>query len=466
VKSSVRRVFRGQSGPRVQVNPQYNTSGFLSGFRNQDRATMLQAMTSIGDVYGQVSLVASAVARTHWTLYRKTSPDGRRRYTTADHGDDQRVQVTRHAALDLWNRPIKFLTQRAFLQGTQQHMELTGEGYWVFQRVPGFSTPLNMIYVRPDRMEAVPGDGFLAGWIYTDPNGQKVPLQVEEVIGPPSMVIAPDPLNIMHGISPLQSVMTDIQAASYAMTWNRNFFYNDARPGGVIDTNAPTMTDKQFKEFTSRWRESHKGISAAGAVAVLENGAKFTAVSPNMRDMQFAELRTMARDNIRRGWRIQPSLMGDVEDVNRANAETAQESFNRDIVSERLDIVKDVLNGPYLDLFSAADQVEFDYADPVPENREADNSELTAKANAFAQFVSNGMDPHDALELAGLPDANFDTQPELAEPATPDASTTTTEPDAGQAAMARAFREIADQELEEMTEALARLSNGHKAGAL
>jgi len=471
MKSSVRRIRNsGVTQSRVPLSSQFNTSGFLAGFRNQDRTAMLQAMSMLGDVHGMVSLVASSTSKVTWTLYRKQPQDGRRRYTTADHGDDQRTVVTRHAALDLWNRPIKFLTQRALVQGTQTHMELTGEGYWVFQRVAGFSAPVNMVYVRPDRMEAVPGNELIAGWIYTDPSGNKIPLEADEVIGPPSLVVSPDPLDMMHGISPLRAVMTDIQAAVYSMAWNRNFFANDARPGAVINTNQPKMQDREFKDFTARFREAHKGLSNAGAVALLEGGATITTVPPNMRDMQFAELRNIARDNIRRAWRVHPSMMGDVENVNRANAETAQEGFTRDIVTERLDIYKDVLNGPYLEMFGAQDAVEFDYSDPVPDNREADNMELTAKAQAFALFVTNGMDPHDALELAGLPDADFGVEVPADAPIEPAAEGADAEGDTSgdveQAAMARAFREIANRELEDMTEALARLTrDGQMAGA-
>jgi HK97 family phage portal protein len=445
---------QARNDPRVPFTVPNGTSGFLSGFRQQDREAMVHAMAALGDVYSIVSLVSSSVSRTSWHLYRKQVVDGRRRYTTGDHGDDQRTEVTRHAALDLWNKPNPFYTQRSYVQGQQQHLELTGEGWWVFQKQGNI--PLNMFYVLPHRMEVVPSpQTFIAGYIYTGPNGQQVPLQTDEVIGPPALCF-PNPWDPFHGLGPVQAVLTDIQAAAYSVQWNRNFFLNDARPGGVLMTNQPTMADDQFDLFADRWRESHKGLSAAGAVAVLENGATWLPATMNMREMQFAELRKISGDVIRRAWRIHKHMIGDVDDVNRANAETAEETFARWLVSERLDLIRDVLNGPYLTLFGAQDQVEFDYDDPVPDNREADNFELTTKCNAASTLVAAGYDPEDVLEVVGLPAMSFtgataveaapEINPEVELPEAAEGQGGDTA-DEAQAELARAFREIANREV-------------------
>ncbi len=46
-----------------------------------------------------------------------------------------------------------------------------------------------------------------------------------------------------------------------------------------------------------------------------------------------------------------------------------------------------------------------DYVSPKPANREEDIAELAGKANAAAILISQGgFDPHDVLEVVGLPD--------------------------------------------------------------
>ena len=99
-----------------------------------------------------MSLLAQAAASPHWHLYMKQPQDGRRRYATTDQGDDQRKEVTVHAALSLWHKPNDFHSGFEFREGANQHEELTGETIWVLNRETT-TFPTSMWYVRPDRME-------------------------------------------------------------------------------------------------------------------------------------------------------------------------------------------------------------------------------------------------------------------------------------------------------------------------
>ena len=97
-------------------------------------------------------------------------------------------------------------------------------------------------------------------------------------------------------------------------------------------------------------------------------------------------------------------MLGTTEDVNRANAQTAEEVFISWQTIPRLDRRKDTLNCKLLPLYGTTGAgVEFDYEDPSPDNREEDNGELTAKATAAATLVNAGFDPDDVLETVGLP---------------------------------------------------------------
>ena len=450
-------------GPRVPYSQAPGGSGFIRGYYAANKEALLRLPEFSGDTFSLMSLVSSSTAKVTWHLFRKANLDGRRRYTTSQRGDDQRVEVTRHAALDLWNVPNPFFTQRAFIEGQQQHLELTGEGYWVFMTAGNSHLPVNMFYVRPDRMEPVPDpEKFLAGYIYTAPSGEKIPLQPYECIGPPSLSF-PNPWDVYRGLSPAQSVLADVRNSQYATQWNNNWFRNNAEPGGVI-TVPNKWDDPEFDEFTMRWRETHKGVSAAGMIAVVEGGATWTPNQISHRDMQFVELRVQSWQNTRRAWRIHPQMTGDVDDVNRANAETAEETFTRWITCDRLDRIRDVLNGPYLRLFGAADQVEFDYTDPVPDNREADNEELTARANAAAVLAQAGWDMDDVLETVGLPAMRVAGAPP---PSVSGGASTTSESSGGlpaeadqeiqMARLAESFRQIANQELADLGRTFAEL---------
>jgi len=77
-----------------------------------------------------------------------------------------------------------------------------------------------------------------------------------------------------------------------------------------------------------------------------------------------------------------------------------------------LDDLRDWLNNKFLPTFGRpAMNVEFDYVDPVPTDREADSNELAVKVDAVVKLVGAGANWDDALETVGLPPMRFSTAP-------------------------------------------------------
>jgi HK97 family phage portal protein len=384
-------------------------SGIMPG--GDDDAANMRAYSTQGTVFANVSLLAGSTAAPEWKLYKKQPQDGRRRYTTNDQGSDQRTEVVKHQALTVLTTPASIMvngTERvvwsrfALFELSQIWMECTGKSYWVVQRDPRSSIPMGLWPVRPDRVQPVPDpDNYLAGFIYNAPDGrEKIPLGVDEVI----FNRYPDPLDIYGGTGPIQSVLTDVDSSRYAAEWNRNYFINSAEPGGVIEVE-DNLDDNEWRKLTERWREGHKGVARAHRVAVLEGGQKWVPNAHTLRDMDFNNLRGTGRDIIREALGMHKVMTGVTDDVNRANAQTGEEVFASWKIKPRLDRWKDVINTQFLPLFgSTAVDVEFDYSFPMPLNREQDNEELAAKANAAQVLVTAGYDPHDVLEVVGLPD--------------------------------------------------------------
>ncbi|WP_317623753.1 phage portal protein [Catenulispora acidiphila] len=285
----------------------------LSG--RSDNEVYMRAMGTAGTIFQIVSLLSSASATPQWRLYRKPKADGRQRYTTGDRGSDQRTEVLQHQALNVWNNPNPFTTGVNFREAGWQHMELTGEQWWVVVRDSRATFPTGLWLVRPDRMEPVPSaEKYIAGYVYTGPSGERVPLQPEEVI----LTKYPNPLDPYRGLGPVQSVLVDIDAMKYGSEWNRNFFINGAVPGGVV-TVPGNMSDDEFDQFSTRWRESHQGVSRSHRVAILEGGATWVPTQMSIKDMDFSNLRNVSRDVLREAWGIHKSMLGNADDVNRCH---------------------------------------------------------------------------------------------------------------------------------------------------
>lgn len=406
MRSGLRRARSAFGRPRnAGTVPVPYASGFyglpgMPGYNADD--TYMRAYGTNGTIFSIVSLYAEATAGVEWSLYRKPKRDNRVRYTTGDRGSDQRIEVLQHPALSLWQTPNKFMPGFTFRETFTTQFELTGKCFWVIDTGEIATLPLGLWPITPSRMEPVPSDkDFLAGWVYTSPNGEKVPIPVNEVI----WMRRPDPTDPYSAVGAVQTVLPVIDSAKYADEYNRNFFINNAIPGGVLALDG-SMTEGEFTEMSEQYREQHLGVSRAHRVAVLENTkAQFLPVGTNHKDMDFVELSQQARDKMREAWRMHKHMMGTVDDVNRANAQTAEEIFAAWGEVPRLERIKLTLNHQLLPLYgSLGADVEFDYHDPVPQNREADARELLGKAQAALWLVNSGYEPHAVLEAVGLPD--------------------------------------------------------------
>lgn len=354
----------------------------------------MRAMGTVGTLFSIVNRTSNATALVDWKLYRK-APSGL---------PEDRVEVPQHAILDLWNRPNKFFTRQELVETVQQHIDLTGEGWLVIGRNPRSPMPLELWPVRPDRIQPVPHPvDFISGYLYTGPDGQEIALRVEDVI----QIRMPNPLDPYRGMGPVQSVLTELDASRYSAEWNRNFFMNSAEPGGIIEV-PNGLLDHEFDELRERWNEQHKGVANAHRVAILEHG-KWVDRKYTQRDMQFAELRSVSRDVIREAFGAPKFVLGDVDDVNRANAEASKVLFAEQLTVPRLERWKGALLNDLLPLYGpdAARMLEFDYCDPVPPDAEARNAELKTKAEAAKLFVDAGWYAPDVATALELPEMAF-----------------------------------------------------------
>ena len=423
MRSGLRRL--ANLAPPVPMGDNSGAPYRIFGSSGTSDEALMRAYNSNGTVQANVSMLASSVAAQPWKLFRAAPADGRRRYTTADKGSDQRTEVIQHQALSVLNKPasmviggheLNFWTRSSLFEISQIWLETTGKAHWIVEYDPRANFPVGLWPVRPDRMTPVPDpDTYLKGWVYTAPDGrEQVPLAPWEVI----VCRYPDPLDSYGGTGPVASVLTDVDAAKYAAEWNRNYFLNSAEPGGVLQADH-TLADTEYNDLVNRWREAHKGVSRAHRIALLEAGVTWVPVGHGLKDMDFGGLRLSSRDIIREALGMHKVMTGVTDDVNRASAQTGEEIFAAWKVAPRLSRWRDnVVNTQFLPLFGSTGQgVEFDYVDPVPRNREADVIELGGKAAAAFTLVGAGWDAEEVLQVVGLPAMSW-TAPAV--PAKPD----------------------------------------------
>ncbi len=345
-----------------------------------------------------VARLFQGVSQTTWHLYKKS--------TTGDPQD--RTEIMSHGVLDLISKPNDFQTFGEIMARGQQHWELVGETSIVLGFQPGVKYPIDMWVLRPDRIAPVPDPYlFLTGWIYTAPgDGEKIPLETRELL----RMVDPNPVDPYRGAGAVQSLLRDLDAQRFTKEWQAEFFQNSAQPGGMIVADH-RLDDAEFEEMRDRWAEQHQGVSKAHRVAILEN-TTWVQNSFSLKDLQMAELEALGRDKTLAAFGMSKSMIGIVEDVNRANAEAGEYMFAADMIKPRLIKWRQLLNQQLLPLFDPTGRLELDFDDPVPENSEANIAERKTNFDVLIAAVAAGFDNTEVAEYLSLPDFGY-TKPEV-----------------------------------------------------
>lgn len=384
MRSPLGLLFNATSPDRVEVQaappvPFSGRSASVSSSSGGSMSAELAASSINGTVFSIVNRTSTALSAVEWHLYRKAA--------SRDPADREETQD--HPALVVWNNPNSFFTSQEIAEVAGQHLKLTGEWWWVVAYAAG--RPVELWPVMPNRIVPVAHPTkFISGYIYFGPDGEKIPLGLNQVI----MGRQPDPLSPFRGLSFVRSVMTDIDAAELATIWNRNFFNNSAAPGGVIEIPGQ-LTDEEFDEFQARWAESHRGVNNAHRVALIEYGGKWAGTNAfSQKDMQISEMRKVVSEVIREAAGIHGHMLGLSENVNRANADAASEDFHRLSTIPDADRMKGALNKDFLPLFGKSmgpDFYEWDYDSPIPEDQATQDASLESRSRSADILIKAGF---------------------------------------------------------------------------
>jgi len=409
----VRSLLGGLVTNRAPIPQTGRSSAFMGGLRKDPRTRLsqIEAMGAVGTLFSVVDLTSTATAAVKWHLMQEA----------ASGIEEDRTEIPVHPALSVWRKPNDFFSTKRLVATVQQHVDLAGIGFLVVARDGRFNLPIELWPARPDRIKPVPDpETFIAGYVYTSPDGEQVPLEVEDVLP----IIMPDPADIYGGMSAVPSLMTDLGVIGESAAWSLNFFRNGAAPGGVIQT-PNELDDGQFRTFVERWREQHQGVSNAHRVALLENGMQWVDHHQTMRDMQFTELRTVSSAMIQEAYRVHDHMLGKSKDVNRANADAAGDDFARYLTVPRVDRWQELLQDRLLPLFgkNEAKGKIWTYDSPVTEDEEVRAKILLTRAQAAVALKSAGYDSDDVLTACELPAMTW------TEPPTPIAPPAFGEPD-------------------------------------
>jgi HK97 family phage portal protein len=110
-----------------------------------------------------------------------------------------------------------------------------------------------------------------------------------------------------------------------------NLFANGGLPSGVLSVKG-TLSDEAYERVKKSWKEAHTGRKSAG-IAVLEEGATWTAASMSPDILQFLESRKFSVLEVARFLGLPPTKLYDVTAATYSN----QEQSNLEVATDTLD---------------------------------------------------------------------------------------------------------------------------------
>ena len=340
----VQKKFGGYYSQVIHIPPTMGTMDYLRSYGQ------------IGWLFACVSKISQNVGDSEWKAYKGETA------------------TENSLALKLLQHPNKYMSQYDMLVKISGFLDLTGKCFLYFAK-NGMGQPTEIWVINPMDMWIVPDkEDFVKGYIYRA-GAEQIPLEKDEVI----FFSLPDFANPYGGVGPAQASANSLESDKYASQWNRNFFYNNADPQGILSL--PDVGDDDYNRLREEWNDRHRGVENAKRTAIVRGeGVSYTPIQINQKDMDFYNLKNQNRDEILGAFGVHKSILGLTDDVSRANAETAEYVFQSHVIKPRLRMIQDKFNNEYLPMFRE-EGLLLKFTDPVPDNKDFINTILDTQVN-------------------------------------------------------------------------------------
>jgi len=366
----------------------------VSGIEPPLKKTSDYLNSCVGWVYAAVSVIADEIGGIELHLYKKNR--------------DKIEEIKEHPLLDLLYRCNDFTSKFDHWWSTQQYLELTGEAPWYLERKAMTAKPSQILLLRPDLLDIKfdKENGNIKYYEYRiDPQN---PIRIEdyELI----FLRYPDPLNPFRGSGTLKAAARTVDLDEYSEKWNVNFFYNSARPDGILTTEQ-RLTKGQLEDLRRQWNAMYGSVENASKVAILHGGLSYNQMQLSQKEMDFLEQQRFSRDKILSIFRVPKTAIGLTEDVNRANAEATDYVFASRTIRPKMKRIIGQLNEFLVPIYG--DNLFLDFKDPVPEDIKTMGDERRKNVSAGILSINEareeiGEEPVEGGDTIYIP---FNVQP-------------------------------------------------------
>lgn len=157
--------------------------------------------------------------------------------------------------------------------------------------------------------------------------GKRVTFKREQII----QARIPNPSNVLYGLSPFAAAARPILLDRYKNEYEMAFYLRGATHQGVIET-TEDLSKNRFQRLMRTFEQAFTGRSNWWRTLFLPKGASWKASTLTMKEMEHLDSLKENRKTILAVLGIPPSMVGLIEDVNRATAEQQERVFWNDTI--------------------------------------------------------------------------------------------------------------------------------------
>lgn len=205
---------------------------------------------------------------------------------------ERRVEVIRHPLETLLDSPNPYLSRFELMEQTVGMLELCGNAYW-FLAGDGKGTPVEIWTLAPDRITIVPDPNrYVRGYLY-EIDGQRIPLEPEEVIHFKRW----HPANDYYGLSALEAARLAVTSDRAMAQWNHNTFgMENGVPAGIVKIKE-FVSEADIERIKREWRSSYGGPQRRTAFLRGDN-IEWQNIGLSHHELDFLKGREAHRDEI------------------------------------------------------------------------------------------------------------------------------------------------------------------------
>lgn len=272
-------------------------------------------------------------------------------------------EVPDHPLLDVLNRPNSFLTGRASIQVTQNHLDIKGESFWLLQMEDG--VPVGYMPIPPHWVTETPSSSSPTFRVSYGALQMNVP--AEQMI----WLRDPDPENpYSRGTGVGEALGDELETDEAAAKYVKNWFFNNGMPSAVVSFEGADATS--LKQLREGWEREHRGLHNAHRVHFSAGKMNALRLDASFKDTQVNELRKMSRDTIAQVFAVPPEMIGIIENSNRATISAARYIYALGVEFPRVEFLRDELQAQLAPIFDEDIAIEAEVSVPDDDQRRLD----------------------------------------------------------------------------------------------